>query len=134
MRSTVRTGKPSGGRGAGVASAGDDVAALTLDGRGMIRYCNRAGESLFKYRRSELAWRHVSTLLPELADVELLQDGEINSRLRFLYHIGRPFQALTQEGERFDGELFISVLDNTGGGRLSLIVRPATEACDSRPA
>lgn len=128
MKSNARMGRIAGKRGGGGAAVEDDVAALTVDARGMIRYCNRAGESLFKYRRSELAWRHVSLLLPELADVDLLENGEVNSRLRFLYHIGRPFRALTQQGERFDGELFLNVLDSSGGGRLSLIVRPSTPA------
>lgn len=124
MKSIAKKGSFNGRRSSHAASSGDDVAALTLDARGMIRYCNHAGESLFRYRRNELVWRHVSMLLPELADMELMQDGEINSRLRFLYHIGRPFRALTQKGEGFDGDIFLNVLDDAGGGRLSLIVRP----------
>ena len=124
MKSSARTSSCKERSSGRAASTEDDVAALTLDARGMIRYCNHAGESLFRYRRNELVWRHVSMLLPELAGVELLQGGEINSRLRFLYHIGRPFRALTQKGEGFDGELFLNVLDDSGGGRLSLILRP----------
>jgi len=110
------------------ASAVEDVAALTLDARGMIRYCNQAGETLFKYRRSELVWRHVAMLLPQLVDLELMEDGELNSRLRFLFHTGQQFLAITQEGDSFCGDVFLSILDDTGGGRLSLIVRPLEEA------
>jgi hypothetical protein len=104
------------------------MAALTLDERGMIRDCSCAAEELFKYRRSELAWRHVSMLLPQLAELDLIQNGQANPRLRFLCRIGCPFQAVTHDGEHFASELFLNVLDNTEHGRLSLIVRPAEEA------
>lgn len=117
-----------GRRGAVAAGAGDGSAALTLDERGMICDCDRAGETLFKYRRSELVWRHVSMLLPQLTELELMQNGQVDPRLRFLCRIGRPFLAVTRDGERFASELFLSVLDRTGHGRMLLIVRQAEEA------
>ncbi|MCX7173603.1 MAG: hypothetical protein NT159_06725 [Proteobacteria bacterium] len=110
------------------ARAGEDFAAMTLDDRGMIRDCNRASEMLFRYRRSELVWRHVSMLLPQLAELELMQNGQPNSRLRFLCRSGRHFQAVTQDGGHFASELFLNRLNNTEHGGLSLIVRPALEA------
>jgi len=126
-KATTVAGPDVGGAlGVPEAGVGDDVAAMTLDARGMIRYCNRATESLFKYRHSELTWQHVSLLLPELADLELIRNGELNPRLRFLFYTGKHFHLIAKDGTRFDGDLFINVLDNTGGGRLSLIVRPAT--------
>lgn len=101
------------------------MAVLRLNDRGMIRDCNRAIETLFNYRRSELVWRHVSILLPQLAEMALLQDGQPNPRLRFQCRIGRHFQALTRDGEQFASELFINFLGSTENSRLLLIVRPA---------
>lgn len=110
------------------ASGEEDVAVLTLDDRGMVRDCNRSGETLFNYRRSELVWRHVSMLLPQLVDLNLVHNGEPNPQLRFLSRVGRHFQAVTRDGERFASELFLNLLDDTGHGRLSLIVRPVADA------
>ncbi|MDD5296417.1 MAG: hypothetical protein PHU46_05835 [Rhodocyclaceae bacterium] len=101
-----------------------DVAALTLDDSGMIWHCNRAGEALFKYRRPQLVWRHVSLLLPQFSDLELTLNGQPNPRLRFLCHIGHQFRAVTHNGERFAAELFLNLLDSNARAHLSLIVRP----------
>ena len=103
----------------------EDVASLTLDDHGLVCDCNRAGEALFKYRRSELVWKHVSMLLPQLVDFELMQNGQPNPQLRFLCRIGRYFQAVPKEGAHFPSELFLNRLNNKGKSRLSLIVRPA---------
>ena len=111
----------------------NDLAALTLDARGMIRYCSQAAESLFRYRRGELVWQHVSLLLPQLADLELTRNGELNPRLRFLFHIGRTFEVVAKTGERFEGELFINILDSEGAGRLSLIVNSVAEPGPAAP-
>ena len=111
----------------GIAAAipNEIMATMTLDERGMIRDCNRASEALFEYRRSELVWRHVSLLLPQLADLELMQNGQPNPRLRFLCHTGRHFQAVTQNGAHFASRIFLNFLNSSQQGGLSLIVRPA---------
>lgn len=106
-------------------TSGEEVAALFLDHRGMIRGCNAASESLFSYRRSELVWQHVSMLLPQLAELDLLQNGRINGRLRFLCRIGRSFDAVAQGGKQFASELFLNLLGNDGSRHLTLLVRPA---------
>ena len=106
------------------------LAVLTIDDRGMVRDCDHGGEALFKYRRSELVWRHVSILLPQLATLDLMQNGQPNPRLRFLCRIGHHLQAVTHDGEHFASEIFVNVLDNkTGQGRLVLIVRRVEETC-----
>lgn len=107
------------------SSPGHDLAAISLDERGMIRDCNRASEALFNYRRSELVWRHVSLLLPQLAQLDLMQGGQPNPRLRFLCHAGHHFQGVTRSGERFASKLFLNLLNSSKNGGLSLIVRPA---------
>jgi PAS domain-containing protein len=116
-----------------IALGGDgaDLARLTLDSHGLIEDCNRIGEDLFKYSLGTLVGRHVSMLLPQLVEFELLQRGEINPQLRFLCRVGRNFQAVNQHGARFATQLFWNVLDGAGHCQVSLIVRPAQETPDS---
>ncbi len=106
--------------------ANREPAALTLDSRGIVHDFNRAGEVLFGYRRQDVIQRHVSMLLPQLTGPELKQCSEPNSRLRFLCRIGQRFRALTRDGTVFASELFVNLLDGSGQGRLSLIVRPVS--------
>lgn len=108
----------------------EPTAVLTLDDRGMIRDCTEVCETLFKYRRSELVWQHVSMLLPELAKLDPMQNGQPNPYLQFLCRIGHRFWVITGDKERFASELFLNLLDSTGHGRLSLIVRPSAQADD----
>jgi hypothetical protein len=82
---------------------------------------------LFNYRRSEMVWHHVSMVLPQLTDLSLMRNGQVDPRLRFLSHIGRPFAAATRDGRNFACELFFNVLDGSGRGRVSLIVRQVGE-------
>ena len=107
--------------------AGEGAAALALDGRGVICDCDRAGEMLFNYRRSEMVWHHVSMVLPQLSHLSLIRDGQVDPRLHFLSRIGRPFAAATRDGRNFACELFFNVLDGSGRGRVSLIVRQVGE-------
>jgi hypothetical protein len=116
----------SGGVHAVRKTTADNAAvALTLDSGGTIRDCSGDSETLFNYRRDELLERHVSLLLPELETLELVRDGEANPRLRFQCRIGCHFAAVKRNGEHFASALFLNFLDNSGDGRLSLIVRPA---------
>jgi len=113
--------------------AGLEAATLTLDDRGMIRDCNSAAERLFKYRRGDLARREVSLLLPQLAAMAILSNGELNPHLRFLCRIGRVFHAVAQDGERFASDIYFNVLDGADPCRVTLIVRPvATDAANRR--
>lgn len=107
-----------------------NIARLTLDSNGLIQDCNPSCAALFKYCVGALVRQHVSILLPQLADSELLQNGEINPQLRFLCRLGRHFQAINQHGERFATQLFLNVLDSAERGQLSLIVRPVQDSSD----
>lgn len=113
------------------AGAPADVAMLSLDKSGMICHCNRSAEALFRYCSSELSLSHVSRLLPQLADLDLLENDQASRRLHFLCHIGRQFEAVKQDGEHFASELALNVLDTRGRGILSLIVRPVEAAVDT---
>jgi len=102
-----------------------EPAALTLDERGMIRDCSRTGEELFGYSRVELTWRHVSKLLPQLSEIDLIQEGQINPLLSFLCHCGQLFEVNSKDGATFPGELNIINLGHPGKLMLRMIVRPA---------
>jgi PAS domain S-box-containing protein len=88
-----------------------DLATLTLDDLGVIRDCSRACEPVFGYRPNELIGRHISILLPQLPNADLVQEGRINSRLAFLCHCAFAFQARRRDGRIFASELFINRLD-----------------------
>lgn len=101
----------------------EDAPALTLDGDGYIRDCNERAEEFFKYARHELLGQRIPLLLPELGDFELMRNGQTNSRLHFLCRTGRPFAALTKDGEKIPSALYLNLLDSAGKARLTLIVR-----------
>jgi PAS domain S-box-containing protein len=88
-----------------------DLAVLTLDDLGTIRDCSQACEQVFGYLPDELKGRHVSTLLPQLPETELVQEGRINSKLAFLCHCAIAFKARRRDGQHFLSELFINRLD-----------------------
>lgn len=103
-----------------------NIAILTLNEDGIVCDCNPASESLFKYDHNELVSQHVSMLLPVLATLSLMQNGQLNSRLRFLSRIGYRFLSISQDRQSFSSQLFFNHLDETA--RLSLLVRPAVDA------
>lgn len=105
-----------------------EPATLIVDGRGMIRACNSSCEKLLGYRRRELTWRHISMVLPTLAEVGLMENGEPNPRLRFLCRIGRRFEVVPRDQGQFAGDIFLNRLG--GRDRLSLIIRPAADGGD----
>lgn len=97
-----------------------DLAVLTLNDLGFIQTCSQTCEQVFGYRAHELAGRHVSILLPELLDTELVMEDRINSRLAFLCHCAIPFRASRRDGKCFTGELFINRL---GSQNVVMLVR-----------
>ena len=97
-----------------------DLAMLTLDDLGVIRDCSRACEPVFGYPPDELIGRHISMLLPQLPDADLVQEGRINSRLAFLCHCAFAFQARRRDGRIFASELFINRL---GSHNVVVLVR-----------
>lgn len=105
------------------AATDDDLALLTLDDEGILCDCSSEGEALFKYCRDELIGRHISLLLPELLELELMQDGQINPHLRVRCRFGCHFVAVTRDGEHFPSDLFLTDLGRSGRNRVSVIVR-----------
>ena len=103
----------------------NDPPALTLDDRGMIRACNKSFESLFGFRRSELAWRHVSSLFPQFVDIELVRAGEIDPFVNYLCHCGHLYCMQNQQGESVLASLNVFRLENDGRICVRLIVQPS---------
>lgn len=88
-------------------------ASFFLDGRGVIIDCCREAESCFGFNRSELAGQHISCFIPELAGVQIFDQGRINWRLAKSSHCGVPFRALDREGNVFESVLsFVEVIEN----------------------
>ena len=102
------------------APAMNDLAVIALDDQGIIRDSNEICEEMFGYRQAELAGQHVSALLPQLQDAELVQRERVNSHLAFLCHSGIPFQARRRDGTHFPIELFINRL---GSHNVVVLVR-----------
>lgn len=96
--------------------------SLILDQSGMIRECEGDTVALFGYGHRELIARHVSELLPRLGYEELMHDGRLNSRLRYLCHIGLPFQIKCRGNVQCRGLLSLVDLGNPGELRVRLRV------------
>jgi len=103
----------------------DDLAVLMLNDNGIIRECNQACEKLFGYLSGEILWKHISTLLPQLAGIALMSGEQINPRLHFLTHIGHHFEVIGLGGIHFASQLFINEVENLGQHYLRIIVCPA---------
>jgi PAS domain-containing protein len=104
------------------AECREDFAALILDRRGMILECNQAAERLFGYSASELIWRPVSVLLPQLEEGILVRDGNINPKLKFMCRCGQLFMALDRQCRTFQSELHLVELR---GATVRAILCPA---------
>lgn len=98
------------------------LATLFLNDDGLIEDCSSASEPVFGYPKQELRGRHVSMLLPKLEGLELVNDGQINPRLRFLCRCAVPFLAQRRDGTKFASEVFLNQLNNETAS-VQIIVR-----------
>ena len=105
-------------------------AALSLGEQGLIQDCSKSLETLLGFRRSELMWQHVSKLFPQLADVELVQAGQVNAMLNYRCRCGQIYQARNREGDWLPSNLSIVRLAYAGNNFLRLIVRPAPSVAE----
>jgi len=97
---------------------------LTMDERGKICDCSRAGETLFGYSLKDLVWQPVSKLLPELLEIQLVKNGQLNSQLDFLSRCGQPFMAINRLGNIFLNNLHFVLLNYSGKYAIRVIVKP----------
>lgn len=111
-----RTGRPH---------PGTNLVMLKLDDLGVIQDCSQACLQVFGYRADELVGSHVSRLLPQLPESDLVRDGRVNPNLAYLCHCGVTFQAHHRDGRHISSELFINRLD---AHNVVVLVRPASPA------
>lgn len=100
------------------------AAELMINSNGIIHGCNKTFEKLFGYMSSDILWKPVSMLLPQLADIKLITGEEINPRLRFLMHIGHQFEVISLGGIHMASQLFINEVENFGRRYLRIIICP----------
>ena len=98
--------------------------ALSLDERGMIKDCSKSFEILAGYRRSELVWHHVSMVFPQLGEIELVQEGQINPKFNYLCRCGQIYRMLNHLGDSFSSNINFFTIENGGKKILRLIVHP----------
>jgi cold shock CspA family protein len=102
----------------------EDSPSLILDERGMIYDCSKAGELLFGYRQKDLIWQHVSRLLPELSEVQLVKNGLFNPKLSFLSRCGHSFNAKTKLDQIFFNYLHFVLLGCAGAYTIRVTLHP----------
>jgi PAS domain S-box-containing protein len=96
--------------------------ALSLDEKGMIVDCSKSFRTLFGFRRSDLVWKHVSTLFPQFEGVELVQGGQVNSMLNYLSRCGKLYEAKNRQGDTLSINLSFVPIENKGKRIVRMIV------------
>lgn len=113
-------------------NANAERAILQLDEHGWISDCNTAAEDLFGFDRKQMQSKHVSFLIPQLANLCLLQDGHINPRMKLLCRIGWQFTARARGRLPFHCHLFLSQPGHNESRHLRLIARESDPALRRR--
>lgn len=101
-----------------------DEAALTVLENGLIINCNKAGADLLGCDTDQLIWKPISSLLPQLADLALAQDKELNPYLHFLSLVGHRFEVIASNGAHFASELFFSEVEALGRRCVRIVMQP----------
>jgi hypothetical protein len=103
---------------------GLNLPILTIYHNGMIRSCSHAAIELLGCSQDTLKWRHISSFLPQLADIAIIQGGRINPNLRFLSHIGHSFDVINMHGVHMTCALFFNEIERYDRHYLRVIFRP----------
>ena len=103
------------------------TAVLTLDDNGRICDCNSAAAQLLDCAPGKVAWKHISTIVPQFAETALVQGGIINPNLRFLSHIGYQFDLVGLSGVHIGCALFFNEVEDFGRHCLRMIIRPVAQ-------
>ena len=109
----------------GYLAARHEPSALSLGERGLITDCSKSLQILFGFRRSDLVWQPVWKLFPQLAEVELIQAGQVNPLLNYLCRCGQLYQSQNRYGDTFSSNLSIVRLEYEGRRSFRMIVRPS---------
>jgi hypothetical protein len=102
----------------------ENTAVLTLCDNGTIFECNNAAGALLDCVPSKITWQHISTILPQLEEIALMQGEKINPNLRFLSRIGYTFEVVSVSGTHFTSAVFFNEVETFGRHFLRIILRP----------
>lgn len=97
--------------------------SLTLDDQGRILDCSARAEEVFGYSRAQLLHQHVSMVLPEVAEMDLLKDGQPSAYFTFLCRIGYVFKMMPRSGAAILRGLSLVWLTGRGNRLVRLIVQ-----------
>ena len=103
---------------------GLNLPELTIYDNGMIRSCSKDASTLLACSLDKLRWRHVSTFIPQLADIAMMEGGQINPNLRYLSHIGYHFDLVNMQGAHIACALFFHEIEHFDKHYLRVIFRP----------
>lgn len=106
--------------------AENDLAVLTLYDNGIIRDCNMEIADLLGCTSKNLIWQHISTFLPQLGEVPLLNGETVNPYLKFLSRVGYRFEVVGSNGARFFSAVFFNDVEDFGRHCLRVIFQPIT--------
>lgn len=119
--------KESPASGLEIGDENDDRLVLTLHLNGMITECNKAGGRLLDCLPSELVWRHISQLLPQLKNVALMQGQNLSPYLRFLSRVGYQFEVISLKGAHLLGKVFFCEIGSMDHRFLRVIICPLSQ-------
>ncbi|SER20475.1 hypothetical protein SAMN05421690_101255 [Nitrosomonas sp. Nm51] len=100
-------------------------AIFMLSEDGVILETNDEGARLLDYSPGQVDKPHISRVIPQLAEIDLLEDGErVNTYLRFLSRIGRHFNVTGMNGAHFSGELYFNDTNTFDQHRIIVTIYP----------
>ena len=105
-------------------NAWDQLCYIWVDLLGCILDSDDNAHKFFGYRQRELKGRHISSLIPSLAETNLVDSNGINPRLAYRSRCAVPFQIVDHDGHRSLCDLFINRVKLASGPALSLICVP----------
>ena len=97
---------------------------LLLDDQGFIQEYSQSVESQFGYHRSQLLRQHISCLIPQLSEIDLILEGHLNPLLNYICHCDHIFEALNSRSDIIICNLGFVRIEYNARRFLRLIVRP----------
>ena len=105
---------------------GDEAAIFMLSEDGMILDANKDAVRLLGHSTTQSNGQHISRIIPQLANVDLLEDGErVNSYLRYLSRIGHYFKVIGMNGMHFSGESYFNDIKVFNQHQIIVMIYPA---------
>jgi PAS domain S-box-containing protein len=90
---------------------------VRIDDNGTIQDSFGQIEEMFGYWFEELKGRHISMLLPDLANAELVVNNRVNSAILFRCHCSIPFRGVNKHGHEHKYLVYMNLLSAPQSGR-----------------